>query len=74
MKRSFVKSSALRTQGYDKESQTLELEYINGSIYQYFPVPLEVYEAFRNADSKGHFINLYVKPYFDCREIRRRTA
>ena len=74
MKRRFVQSSALRTEGYDKYSQTLELEYINGSIYQYFPVPPEMYEAFLNAESKGNFINLHIKPHFQCREIRRRTA
>ena len=74
MKRTFFKSSALRTGGYDKASQTLELEYTNGGIYQYFPVPPEVYDEFLKAESKGKFINLHIKPYFQCREIRRRTA
>jgi KTSC domain-containing protein len=74
MKRHFVKSTAIRTEGYDQLSQVLELEYTNGAIYQYFPVPPEIYQEFKDAESKGTFVNRHIKPNYQCREIRRRTA
>ena len=43
MERQSVSSSNLRSIGYDHSSSTLEVEFNNGSIYQYFDVPENVY-------------------------------
>jgi KTSC domain len=40
---------------YEAETLTLEIEFKNGNIYQYFDVPEPVYEAFCQAGSKGEF-------------------
>jgi len=32
--------------GYDSRSETLEVEFTNGAVYQYYNVPLTLYEAF----------------------------
>lgn len=61
MDRSLVQSSNVSSLGYDPASNTLEVEFVKGSIYQYFGVPLIVYEQLMAAPSKGQFINTYIK-------------
>ena len=74
MKRLPVDSSAVRSIGYDPKSLVLEIEYANGSVYDYYGVPSETYQEFCEADSMGAFINFRIKPSFEYREVSRRTA
>ena len=39
MRRRLVESASIRSVGYDVATRTLELEYVNGSVYQYYDVP-----------------------------------
>lgn len=55
MKRQSVESSNLTSEGYDKESQILEVQFNHGGVYQYFEVPKNVYEALMNAGSHGKY-------------------
>lgn len=59
--RESVASSNVASVGYDEQSETLEVEFLNGSIYQYFNVGPEVYAQFRAAASKGMFLNTYIR-------------
>lgn len=43
MNRTSVTSSNIASIGYDPSSLTLEVEFTDGSIYQYFDVPEAVY-------------------------------
>ena len=61
MNRELVSSSNLSAAGYDALSQTLEVEFKNGTIYQYYNVPDALYDGFRHAASKGQFLNMYIK-------------
>ena len=61
MNRIPVASSNVASIGYDPTTQTLEVEFNNGTIYQYFDIPQSAYEAFMNSDSKGRFLNLNIK-------------
>ena len=61
MERDFVSSSNIASIGYDEASQTLEVEFLSGSVYQYYNVPLSVYENMMQAGSKGRFLNFYIK-------------
>ncbi len=61
MDRSSVASSNLVSAGYDEPSQTLEIEFSNGTIYQYYNVGLDLFEQFMQAPSKGQFLNVYIK-------------
>ncbi|HTC94907.1 MAG TPA: KTSC domain-containing protein [Terriglobales bacterium] len=74
MKRLPVDSSAVRSIGYDTKSLVLEIEYANGSVYDYYGVSPETYQEFCEADSMGAFINFRIKPNFQYREVSRRTA
>ncbi|MCX6582962.1 MAG: KTSC domain-containing protein [Candidatus Aminicenantes bacterium] len=51
-----VQSSNVEGVGYDSKSQTLEVEFKNGNIYQYFDVPDAVYHEMVNAGSAGKFL------------------
>lgn len=61
MNRDPVASSNIASIGYDPASETLEIEFTNGSIYQYFNIPAGLSEQLMNAPSKGQFLNLYIK-------------
>lgn len=61
MMRDAVASSNVASVGYDEPSQTLEVEFTNGSIYQYFNVGELLYQEFMQAPSKGQFLNAYIK-------------
>lgn len=55
MDRKPVPSSNIRSIGYDYELRVLEVEFNNGSTYQYAGVPQNIYEALMNASSHGAF-------------------
>ena len=57
MNRLPVASSNIRAVGYDPHSHTLEIEFANGRVYQYFDVPENVYKALLNAMSVGEYFN-----------------
>lgn len=61
MERYYVTSSNLASVGYDAATQTLEVQFLNGSIYQYFNVPRHIYEQLMREGSKGRFLNAYIK-------------
>ena len=63
MQRVPVSSSNLISVGYEEETQTLEIEFKNGSVYQYSGVPLEEFNGFMNADSKGTYFHARIKHY-----------
>lgn len=56
-----VKSSDLVSVGYDAKTQTLEVEFKSGTVYQYYGVPAEVYEGLMRSTSHGHYLYQYVK-------------
>lgn len=61
MDRREVASSNVRAVGYDAGTQTLEVEFHSGGVYQYYGVPVEVYDQMMQAPSKGRFVNLEIR-------------
>ena len=59
-----IASSTIAAAGYDEPSQTLELAFTNGTVYQYYNVPLHLYEQFVQSPSKGQFFNTYIKDQY----------
>jgi hypothetical protein len=59
-----VDSTNLRSVGYDAEQQILEVEFTSGSVYQYFNVPVAVYEALMSASSKDTYHSQWIKYNF----------
>ena len=57
-----VDSSNLARIRYDENTMTLEIEFMGGRVYQYFDVPVQVFEGLRNAvDSHGKYFNQHIK-------------
>jgi hypothetical protein len=61
MERTPVDSSNISSIGYDEESTTLEIEFHNGAVYQYFDVPFAVYDDLMGADSHGKYLAQNIK-------------
>ncbi|MEO7213335.1 KTSC domain-containing protein [Mucilaginibacter sp.] len=61
MNRESVSSSNIASIGYDKTSETLEIEFINGGVYQYFDVPEREYDGIMNAASHGQYLAQNIK-------------
>lgn len=50
---------------YDKENNTLVIEFKGGSRYRYKDVPEEVWIAYKGAESVGKFFYKYIKDKYD---------
>ena len=61
MDRVSVSSSNVVSVGYDAGSSTLEVEFKDGSIYQYHSVPSEHFDAMLSAESVGKYLNANIK-------------
>ena len=69
MNRTPVTSSSIASAGYSAEGSTLEVEYRNGSIYQYFAVPKSVFESLVGAESKGAFVSERIQGHYPYRRV-----
>jgi len=65
-----VKSSNIRSVGYEASSSTLEVEFNSRSVYQYLNVPESKYEGLMNAASKGRYLNRNIKVRYKDIKIR----
>ena len=61
MNRTPVRSSHLKSVGYDSTAQTLEVEFSDGDIYHYYNVPTHIHAGLMSAFSKGTFLNQRIK-------------
>ncbi len=64
MERQAVSSSNIAAIGYDENSATLEVEFNNGAVYQYFDVPAQVFNEFVASDSVGAYLAKHIKGHF----------
>jgi hypothetical protein len=62
--REVVDSSSLKSIGYDRRAQTLEIEFANGSVYLYQDVPIALWTEFRHSASKGKFFQEQIRDRF----------
>ena len=69
MIRQIVRSTSLKTVGYDPQSQTLEIEFHQGEIYQYFGISEFLFKGLMLAGSKGAFFNRNIEGRFKYRDI-----
>jgi hypothetical protein len=69
IKRTYVHSSNMASVGYDAEKQILEIEFHDGTTYQYFDVPKEIYEGLMSAGSIGSYFMHNIKNEFKYQKI-----
>lgn len=61
VERTPVSSSNIASIGYDEDNQILEIEFNDGSVYQYSGVPSSEHDGIMRADSKGQYLNANIK-------------
>lgn len=64
-----VRSSDLRSVGYDLNSSTLEIKFRSGGLYQYYNVPMSVYDGLMSASSHGKYFHRNIKGKYRYRRI-----
>jgi KTSC domain len=64
-----VDSSMANTVGYDEDNQILQVEFHNGTIYQYSGVDEDTWEDFCQAESVGRFYNEEIKGKYDSQRF-----
>lgn len=61
MDRQAVDSSNIASIGYDGSTETLEIEFLKGGVYQYYDVPQHVYDDLMSAASHGSYLSSNIK-------------
>lgn len=69
MERIAVNSSNLASVGYDEPSQTLEVEFNHGGVYQYYDLPEQIYAALMSADSIGSYFSHNIRNVYPTQKI-----
>ena len=69
MQREQVSSSNIRSIGYELNSKTLEIEFRDGGIYQYFNVGSNIYNKMISAPSIGSFFHKYIKGKYNWQKV-----
>ena len=61
MERQFIESSIIKSIGYDPNSSTLEIEFNNDAVWQYFDFLEYLWYEFKSSESKGKFFHREIK-------------
>ena len=69
MERLAVSSSNIASIGYDSAFLTLEVEFNNGAIYQYYDVTEDVYTDLLNASSIGSYSSHNIRNAYPTQKI-----
>ena len=64
-----VSSAMAKSIGYSEETETLQIEFSSGSVYQYSDVEPQMWESLQDADSTGKFFNSEIKGYYSSRRV-----
>jgi len=64
-----VRSSNIKSIGYDEETKVLEVEFHDGSVYQYYSVPASVHQGLMAAASHGNYFHNHIRDEYRCRQV-----
>lgn len=65
-----VDSSNVEAIGYDTDTQQLHVRFLkSGATYAYYNVEEWVFNEFRQAESKGEFLNDHIKEVYDYAKL-----
>ena len=59
-----LKSSKLRAAGYDERSRVMEIEFVNGDVYEYKAVSPELYRQLMSSPSPNSFFEDKIEENF----------
>ena len=61
MRRTTVRSSSLKSLGYDPATRTLEVEFSSGAVYRYPDIPPDVHAGLLTAESLGRAFHATIR-------------
>lgn len=64
-------SSVVAGFSYDSETSTLRVTYVSGMVYDYLKVPEMVYKEMKAYQSKGTYLNYYIKGKYKYKKVGR---
>lgn len=64
-----VSSSRIEAVGYDERLQLLQVQFVNGTIYEYYDVPKNIYIGLITASSAYKYFHEYVKGVYHFSKI-----
>ena len=64
-----INSSNLKFASYQTESKTLSVTFKNGTIYEYYEVPWELFTKLRMSKSQGKFLNSNINKVFKYKKV-----
>ncbi|SDG22031.1 KTSC domain-containing protein [Methanolobus vulcani] len=70
MNRENVRSSDLKSVGYDSENKILEVEFNSGGIYQYSTVPEEIYSKLMSSSSHGKYFHKMIRDKYPTKKVK----
>ncbi|WP_319536876.1 KTSC domain-containing protein [uncultured Vibrio sp.] len=62
-------SSAIKSIGYSKISNILDVKFKHGGVYRYFDVPVGTWENFYKSTSHGRYFNTHIRDNFSYEKI-----
>lgn len=65
-----VMSSNLKFASYNSTSKTLTVTFNNGSIYEYYDIPWQLFTKWRMAESQGKFFNTEISKRFKYKKLK----
>ncbi len=71
MNRKPLKSSKLRAAGYDERQRLLEIEFVNGDVYEYKAVSPELFRQLMASPSPSSFFEDKIEEAFTGRRVGR---
>ena len=71
--RTVIASGNLFSIGYEEKTKTLEIEFNDGSIYQYDQVPKEIYAGLMEAEFPVIYYSAMIQTTFPSKKIRQGT-
>ena len=68
-----LKSSKLRAAGYDEGRRVMEIEFVNGDVYEYTSVSPELYRQLMASPSPNSFFEDKIEEAFSGKRIGKAT-
>lgn len=72
IQRRAVRSSNVKSIGYDRFKRLLEVEFHNGGVYHFHEVSPEDHRRLMTADSVGAHLHMHIKGRFDSSKHRSK--
>lgn len=69
MNMQYVNSSNLVAVGYESDSETLRIQFHDGT-YDYYQVPEHIYQGLLSASSKGRYHASYIKNVYGFKRLQ----